>query len=317
MQYRKFGTSPFEIAPLVFGGNVFGWTANQRQSFELLDAFVDLGLNMIDTANCYSVWADGNVGGESETIIGEWLKASGKRDRVVIATKVGMAMGDGSKGLSKDYILRAAEASLQRLGVERIDVYYAHQDDPEVPIEESLSAFQQLIDAGKVGCIASSNYSAPRLSQALAIAKTEGLPRFVAHQPEYNLYNRSAYEGELEQVCRDNGLGVVSYFSLASGYLSGKYRNNGDLANAKRGASFVQKYMTARGEQILEALNAVAEQRRVSMAAVALAWIAHRPGLTAPIASATTIAQLEQLAVAASLSLTTAEMTRLNEASDV
>jgi len=315
MQYRKLGNSNIEIAPLVFGGNVFGWTIDEKQSFTLLDAFVDHGFNMIDTANMYSAWAEGNQGGESEAIIGNWLKKSGKRDKIILGTKVGMQMGDGSKGLSKQYIIRSADESLQRLKTDYIDVYYAHQDDPDVPLEESLRAFQQLIENGKVRTIASSNYSADRLIKALDIAKSENLPQFIAHQPEYNLYDRKGYEDDLEKVCQDYELGVVTFFSLASGYLSGKYRNNDDLKQSKRGKDFIDRYMTARGAKILKALDEVAQQHSVSAATVALAWIMHRPSITAPIASATSIAQLDQLTEAVNLHLSNADMKLLNEAS--
>jgi len=313
MQRIPLGKSGIEIAPVVFGGNVFGWTADQPRSFQLLDACVEQGINMIDTADMYSTWADGNHGGESETIIGNWFKQSGKRDQVVLATKVGMPMPEG-KGLSKPHILASVEASLKRLQTDYIDVYYAHQDDESVPFEETFGAFQQLIESGKVRCIASSNYSAPRLRQALHFTQQNGLSSYIAHQPEYNLVDRTGYEGELEDVCTEFGLGVVTYFSLASGFLSGKYRNADDLKNAKRGA-FVDKYLTPRGVRILQALDAVASQHKVAAASVALAWIIHRPSVTAPIVSATTIEQLQQLCAAANLSLSAADMQLLNEAS--
>ncbi len=315
MRYKKLGNSTLEIAPLVFGGNVFNWTIDEKQSFKLLDAFVDHGLNMIDTADMYSSWVEGNKGGESEAVIGNWLKSSGKRDKVIIATKVGMEMGDGSKGLTKEYILRAVDASLKRLQTDYIDVYYAHQDDPDVQFEETLGAFKQLLENGKVRSIASSNYSAERLAAMLDFAKAENLPQFIAHQPEYNLYDRKGYEGELEQICQKYGLGVVTYFSLASGYLSGKYRSNVDLKKSKRGQAFIDKYMTPRGDKILKALDTVAEKHNVSVASVSLAWIINRPSVTAPIASATSLQQLEQLAAAASLQLSDGDMALLNDAS--
>ena len=315
MKYRAFGHSGIKIAPLALGGNVFGWTIDQASSFSLLDAFVDHGLNMVDTANVYSVWADGNQGGESETIIGNWFKATGKRDKIVLASKVGMEMGDGSKGLSPDYIIQSADASLKRLQTDYIDVYYAHCDDPSVPIEDTLGAFQQLIDAGKVRSIASSNFSAARLSQALQIAKEHNLPAYIGHQPEYNLYDRAGYEAELEKVCIEFGLGVATYYSLASGFLTGKYRSQEDLGTAKRGKEAVSKYMTPRGEKILTALDEVAAAHEVPVATVALAWIAHRPTVTAPIASATSVKQLEQTAAAATLALSEQDMNKLNAAS--
>ncbi|CAG9298026.1 aldo/keto reductase [Celerinatantimonas diazotrophica] len=315
MQYRKLGQSTIEIAPIVFGGNVFGWTADEQQSFKLLDALVDHGINMVDTANVYSAWAEGHVGGESESIIGKWFAKSGQRDKIVLATKVGMTMGDGSQGLKKDNIVKSAEQSLKRLQTDYIDLYYAHKDDPNTPIEETLSAFETLIKDGKVRAIASSNYSAERLSEALDVAKAENLPSYIAHQPEYNLFDRSDYESTLEPVCQHNELAVVTYFSLASGFLSGKYHTKADLENAPR-KDFLGKYMTPRGEKILAALANVANAHHVPMATVALAWIMHRPSVTAPIASATSLAQLEQLAQAATLNLSTEDMNILNDASD-
>ncbi|MDC0612100.1 aldo/keto reductase [Vibrio sp.] len=314
MNRRRLGNSAIEIAPLVFGGNVFGWTADEQQSFKLLDALVDLDINMVDTADVYSAWAPDNNGGESETVIGQWIKKSGKRDKIVIATKVGMELPNGNKGLSKDYIIRSAEASLKRLNTDHIDLYYAHKDDESVPLEETLSAFEQLIKDGKVGAIASSNYSAERLQEALDVSRANNLPSFIAHQPEYNLFDRKGYEGALEEVCKSNELGVVTYFSLASGYLSGKYRSLDDVKNSKRN-DFVQKYMTSRGEKILQALEQVAANHNVPMASAALAWIIHRPSVTAPIASSTSIDQLNELAQAAELSLSNEEMNLLNTAS--
>lgn len=314
MQYRKLGQSNIEIAPIVFGGNVFGWTADEQRSFELLDALVDNGINMIDTANVYNAWAPGHQGGESETIMGKWLAQSGKRDKVIIATKVGMKMGDGSEGLSKENIIRSAEDSLKRLQTDHIDLYYAHRDDTDVPLEESLAAFDQLIKEGKVGAIASSNFSGQRLQIALDTARANNLPQFVAHQPEYNLFDRQGYEADLEGVCQRNKLGVVTYFSLASGFLSGKYRSKADLENSKR-KDFLGKYMTPRGEQILTALGKVADAHNATMAAVALAWIIQRPSVTAPIASATSLEQLEQLVKATELTLSASDINLLNEAS--
>lgn len=314
MHYRKLGQSNIEIAPIVFGGNVFGWTADEQRSFELLDALIDNGINMIDTANVYNAWAPGHQGGESETIMGKWLAQSGKRDKVIIATKVGMKMGDGSEGLSKENIIRSAEDSLKRLQTDHIDLYYAHRDDTDVPLEESLAAFDQLIKEGKIGAIASSNFSGQRLQIALDTARANNLPQFVAHQPEYNLFDRQGYETDLEGVCQRNKLGVVTYFSLASGFLSGKYRSKADLENAKR-KDFLGKYMTPRGEQILTALGKVADAHNATMAAVALAWIIQRPSVTAPIASATSLEQLEQLVKATELTLSASDIDLLNEAS--
>jgi len=315
MELRKLGQSDIRIAPVAFGTNVFGWTIDEARSFELLDACVDHGINLLDTANMYSTWAPGNQGGESETIIGNWLEKSGKRDQVIIATKVGMAMGDGSQGLSRQNIIAGAEASLKRLKTDTIDVYYAHQDDPSVPMEESLAAFQSLIAAGKVRAIASSNFSPARLNAALECARANGLPAYVAHQPEYNLFDRAGYEGELETVCQAHGLGVVTYFSLASGFLSGKYRNRADLERSNRGAGFLEKYLNPRGLAILDAIDRVAHKHDTAPASVAIAWICHRPSVTAPIASATGVDQLAELAAAATLALDASDMKLLDEAS--
>ena len=256
MKKRKLGNSKLEVAPLAFGGNVFGWTVDEQTSFTLLDAFVAAGFNLIDTADVYSYWAPGNRGGESETIIGKWLKRSGKRGKVVIATKVGKEMGPNSKGLSKSYILRAVEDSLRRLQTDYIDLYQSHADDPETPLEETLEAYAQLIRQGKVRAIGASNYSATRLAQALQISDQYGFPRYESLQPLFNLYDRTDYEGELEPLCRERGLGVISYFSLASGFLTGKYRSQDDLAHSARG-DMVKKYLNPRGIRILEALDRV------------------------------------------------------------
>ncbi len=316
MNKRKLGNSAIEVAPLVFGGNVFGWTLDEKSSFEMLDGLVDMGINMIDTADVYSAWASGNKGGESETIIGNWLKNSGKRNKVVIATKVGMQMGNGSQGLAKNHIIKSAEESLKRLNTDHIDLYYAHKDDETVPLEESLSAFETLIKDGKIGAIASSNYSAERLEQALNISRDNSLPRFIAHQPEFNLFDRNSYEGALETTCVKNELGVVTYFSLASGFLTGKYRNQQDVDQAKRGKDAIQKYMTDRGLRIIDALDTVAKQHNVKPATVALAWIIHHPSVTAPIASATNLEQLKELTVAAQLNLSDQDIALLNQASE-
>ncbi|WP_027184731.1 aldo/keto reductase [Desulfovibrio inopinatus] len=315
MKKRNLGNSDITMTPLAFGGNVFGWTLDETRSFAMLDAIVDHGIDMIDSANVYSAWVDGNHGGESETIIGKWLAQSGKRDRVIIGTKVGMPMGDGSKGLGKEYIIQSAEDSLKRLQTDYIDIYYAHQDDGTVPFEETLEAFTSLIKDGKVRYIASSNYSAKRLNDIMHVSKDKKLPQFIAHQPEYNLYSRSSFEGPLEDVCVQHGLGVVSYFSLASGFLSGKYRTKADLKNSNRGAAFLDKYMNDRGLRILAALDEVAQLHNAPVAAVSLAWIMKRPSLTAPIASATTIDQLKQLVLALDLTLSNDDMDQLNTAS--
>ncbi|TXS95943.1 aldo/keto reductase [Parahaliea maris] len=315
MKKVSLGNSDIAIAPLVFGGNIFGWTVDKTQSFALLDALVDQGVNMVDTANVYSAWVPGHQGGESESIIGDWLQSSGKREQVVLASKVGMPMGDGSSGLSAANIVRSADASLKRLKTDYIDVYYAHLDDRDTPFAESLEAFQTLIESGKVRAIASSNYDADRLAECLQVAWDNGLPRFVAHQPEYNLYDRRGYEGKLEKVCKENGLGVVSYFSLASGFLSGKYRTAEDLASSAR-RTMVDKYLTDRGLAILAALDTIANRNQATLAATALAWIIHRDSVTAPIASATSMEQLQELVNGATLALSEDDMAMLNAASD-
>jgi len=311
---RPLGGTPFTIAPLIFGGNVFGWTADEATSFALLDRFVDAGFNAIDTADVYSGWIEGNKGGESETIIGNWLaQGGGRRDRIVLATKVGMEMGPDRKGLARGYILRAVEDSLRRLRTDRIDLYQSHQADDTVPIEETLRAYEDLIQSGKVRAIGASNYEAAALAEALDVSEGQGLPRYEALQPWYNLYDRSDYEGETERLCEARGLGVIPYFGLASGFLSGKYRSEADLAGRPR-AYRVKNYLNPRGLRILDALDAVGAELNASDAQVALAWLMARPGITAPIASATSIAQLDELMEAAALKLDAAHIARLDEA---
>ena len=314
MQMRQLGHSGTEISPLVLGGNVFGWTVDEPTSFRLLDALVAAGFNFIDTADIYSKWAPGNKGGESESILGNWMKSRGNRQRVVIATKVGMEMGPGMKGLSQAYIRRAAEDSLKRLQTDYIDLYQSHTDDKDTPLAETLGAYAQLVKEGKVRAIGASNYSAERLSEALQVSKQYGLPRYQSLQPNYNLYDRADYEAKLEAVCRENGLGVIPYFSLASGFLTGKYRSEADLSASKRGP-MVKKYLNDRGFQILRALDKVAQQSGATPAKVALAWLMARPGITAPIASATSLAQLHDLIAATELKLDSAAIDELNLAS--
>lgn len=316
MTMRDLGKSGLRVAPLAFGGNVFGWTADEATSFKLLDAFVAVGFNLIDTADVYSRWAPGNKGGESETILGPWLRKSGARGRVVIATKVGLDMGEGEKGLSPAYIRRAVERSLQRLQVDAIDLYQAHKDDEDTPLEETLGAFAELVRAGKVRAIGASNYSAARLAEALRISREQGLPRFESLQPNYNLYDRADYEPDLEALCRREGLGVIPYFSLAAGFLTGKYRSEADLTKSPRGAK-VKGYLTDRGFRILAALDEVAGRLKATPARVALAWLIHRPGVTAPIASATSLEQLQELIAATRLELDPAAIDRLDQASAV
>jgi aryl-alcohol dehydrogenase-like predicted oxidoreductase len=314
MQKRRLGNSRLEVAPLAFGGNVFGWTIDEPTSFVLLDAFVAAGFNLIDTADVYSRWKPGNAGGESESIIGNWVNRSGNREKVVIATKVGNDMGDGKKGLSKPYILRAVEDSLKRLQTDYIDLYQSHVDDPETPIDETLLAYDQLISQGKVRTIGASNFDAVRLSRSLAISAEKKLPRYESLQPNYNLYDRADYETNLEHVCLDNGTGVIPYFSLAKGYLTGKYRSEADLGKSPRGQG-VKQYLNERGFRILKALDQVAERYDSTPASVSLAWLMARPSITAPIASATTLEQLSDLIAGARLEMDDASIELLNRAS--
>ena len=315
MPRRKLGGSGLEIAPLVFGGNVFGFTVDDSTAFSLLDAFVAGGFNCIDTADVYSNFVPGNKGGESETTIGRWLKARGKRDDVVLATKVGNSMGGDRKGLSKRYIAQAVEDSLARLQTDYIDLYQAHRDDQSTPLEETLEAFDALIKSGKVRAIGASNYTGARLGEALAVSSEKRLPRFETLQPLYNLYDRAGFESDLEPVCVSKGLGVMPYFSLASGFLTGKYRSKEDLKKSRRGG-FVANKLDARGMRILAALDEVCAEMQSTPTRVALAWLLARPSITAPIASATSLAQLEELFASTRLQLSAAAIERLNRASE-
>jgi aryl-alcohol dehydrogenase-like predicted oxidoreductase len=314
MQKRQLGHSGLEIAPLVFGGNIFGWTVDENTSFSLLDAFVAGGFNCIDTADVYSKFVPGNQGGESESTIGRWLRARGRRDDVVLATKVGNSMGGDRQGLSKRYITQAVEASLSRMQTDYIDLYQAHRDDANTPFQETLEAFDTLIKAGKVRAIGASNYSGARLTEALRVSCETGLPRFQTLQPLYNLYDRANYEADLEAVCTGGKLGVVPYFSLASGFLTGKYRSKEDLRKSKRGA-FIASKLDARGMRILAALDEISAEFNSTPTGVALAWLLARPSITAPIASATSLSQLEELLASIRLELSAAAIERLNAAS--
>ncbi|MHC1480694.1 aldo/keto reductase [Frateuria aurantia] len=313
MSLRKLGRSELAIAPLVFGGNVFGWSADEARSFALLDAFVDAGFNLVDTADVYSAWVPGNRGGESETIIGRWLKRSGKRHQVLIATKV--AKWDQHPGLSPLNIRAAVEDSLKRLQTDHIDLYQAHEDDATVPLHDTLGAFSRLIEEGKVRVIGASNYNAERLAEALKIAAEHHLPRYESLQPEYNLLDRAGYEAGLEPLIRKEEVGVISYYSLASGFLSGKYRSEADLGKSAARSGSVKKYLNPRGLAVLQALDQVAAHHQATPAQVALAWLIARPGLTAPIASATSTEQLQDLFAATRLQLSQDDIAALDAAS--
>ena len=304
IRLRQLGRSGLEVSPICLGGNVFGWTVDESMSFRLLDAWVDAGMNFVDTADVYSRWVPGHAGGESETIIGKWFRQNKKRHRVVLAAKVGKPMGDNDKGLSKAYIRRAVEASLRRLKTEVIDLYQSHDDDTETPLEETLAAYAELIKEGKVRAIGASNYTGPRLALALETSRRLGVPRYESLQPLYNLVEREPYESELEPVCREHGVGVINFYALASGFLTGKYRSTADLGKSVRGSG-AGKYLNERGLAILGALDAVAATVGATPAQVALAWQIARPGITAPIASATGPAQLAELVGAAALTLDT------------
>ena len=314
MEKRRLGRTDLMVSPLCLGGNVFGWTADEATSFKILDAYVDAGLNFIDTADVYSTWAPGNSGGESEAIIGRWMKARGNRNELVIATKVGSEMGPNQKGLSKGYIRTAVEASLQRLQTDVIDLYQSHRDDPDTPQQETLEAYGELIREGKVRAIGASNFTAARMSEALAISAEQGLPRYESLQPKYNLYDRSEYEAELEPLCREAEIGVIPYYGLASGFLTGKYRSEADFGKSVRGGRMAA-YLDERGKRILSALDDLAARKDATPAQIALAWLMARPGLTAPIASATSVEQLRDIARAANLQLDSVDIAELDKAS--
>ena len=315
MQRRLLGRSGLSVAPLAFGGNVFGWSADEATSFALLDAFVDAGCNLVDTADVYSRWAPGHAGGESETVLGKWLKKSGRRHDVVVATKVGMDMGPGGKGLSKEHIAQSIDASLKRLQTDHVDLYQSHTDDADTPFEETLEAYARLIDAGKVRAIGASNHSAERLAAALDVAERDGLPRYESLQPHYNLVERARFEDALEPLCAERGLGVINYYGLASGFLSGKYRSEADLEKSRVRGGNVKKYLTPRGLGIVAALDDIGRRYGVKPATVAIAWLIARPSITAPIASATSTAQLDDLLAAVELDLDADAIAALDAAS--
>jgi aryl-alcohol dehydrogenase-like predicted oxidoreductase len=314
MHKRRLGRTSLQIAPLVFGGNVFGWTADAKTSFDLLDRFLEAGLNAIDTADVYSAWAPGNKGGESETIVGDWMKSRGNREKVIVVTKVGSPMGPGKKGLSAPYIAEAVEASLKRLKTDYIDLYLSHWPDPDIPYEETLGAYRDLVQQGKVRAIGASNLNAEQLAASLKAAKAKSLPRYDVLQPEYNLYDRASFDGPLRDLCISEEIGVITYFSLAKGFLSGKYRGEADLAQSPRGGG-VKAYLNERGFRILAALDAIAARLGAKPAEVALAWLIGQPGVTAPIASATSLNQLGSLIKAASLELDDDDRRVLDQAS--
>jgi len=316
MTQRELGKSGLKVSPLAFGGNIFGWTVDEATSFKLLDAFVEAGFNLVDTADVYSKWAPGNKGGESETILGKWLKRSRKREKVIIATKAGMEMAPNKKGLSRRYLLSAVEDSLKRLQTDYIDLYQSHADDPQTPLEETLETYAGLIKEGKVRAIGASNYGAERLSEALKISEERRYPRYQSLQPLYNLYDRAEYEAKLEPLCREKELGVIPYYALASGFLTGKYRSEKDLTKSARGNT-AKKYLNDRGFRILEALDQVAKQNDSTPAKVSLAWLIARPSITAPIASATNLEQLNDLVEATELKLDESSIALLNRASEI
>ena len=314
MQKRALGKTGLSIAPLVFGGNVFGWTADEKTSFALLDAFVDAGFDAIDTADVYSRWVPGNSGGESETIIGNWLARSKvPRDKVVIVTKVGSDMGQGRRDLGKRWIMEAVENSLRRLKTDHIDLYLSHWPDPDTPYEETLEAHAALVKEGKVRAFGASNLDAAQLQASFDAADAAGLPRYAALQPEYNLYDRAGFEGPLAELCRKEEIGVITYYSLASGFLSGKYRSASDTEGRARGGG-IKKYLDAKGMAILSALDKVGAETGAAPAEIALAWLMAKPAVTAPIASATSLAQLESLTRASELVLTADQMALLDAA---
>ncbi len=314
MQKRQLGQSSLHVYPITFGGNVFGWTADEAMSFKLLDAFLGAGFNFVDTADVYSRWHPGNSGGESEVIIGNWLKARGGRDKVILATKLGIEMAPGKKGLSKKYMVQAVEDSLRRLQTDYIDLYQSHRDDPETPIEETLSAYQDLIKAGKVREIGASNFTAERLAESLKISTEKGLPRYQSLQPQYSLVERAEFEGPLEDLCLAEKIGTIGYYSLASGFLTGKYRSRADMEGRARGAR-VEKYLNDYGFGVIAALDDVAKRYNAKPVQIALAWLIARPSVTAPIASATNLDQLAEMLKAAEITLDAAAIEQIDVAS--
>lgn len=315
MKKSPLGNTGLSTSPIVFGCNVFGWTIDEKQSFAILDEFVDLGFETLDTADVYSRWASGNEGGESERIIGNWLKSKGNRNTINLITKVGSDMGQGKRDLSEAYIIKAVEASLQRLQTDYIDLYLTHWDDDKTPVDETLGAYQKLIEAGKVKAIGACNLSVDRLSVSIQAHKDQGLPKYEVFQPEYNLYDREGFETGTAQLCKEEGMGVICYYALAMGFLTGKYRSKEDLGQSVRGGGIEKKYLNERGMHILKGLDTISEAHGVSQAAVALAWLIHSPIITAPIASATKSSQLQAFIESANLDLNEEELTILEKAS--
>ncbi|GHO78646.1 oxidoreductase [Ktedonobacter sp. SOSP1-85] len=315
MEKRKLGRSSLEVVPLCLGGNVFGWTADEAVSFKVLDAYVAAGGNFIDSADVYSRWVPGNQGGESETILGKWMKQRGNREQVIIATKVGSEMGPEQKGLSRKYIMQAVEASLKRLQTDYIDLYQSHRDDSKTDPEETMAAYAELVQQGKVRVLGASNFTAERLRLSLQASQKHGYPRYESLQPLYNLYDRADFERDLEPLCLQEQIGVIPYYGLASGFLTGKYRSDKDLPQSSRAQGVKQRYMNERGERILAALDKVAEAHHATQAQVALAWLIARPSMTAPIASATSVEQVNDLMKAIDLKLDEAAIKTLEQAS--
>ena len=311
---KELGNSALLVSPLTFGGNVFGWTLNEQESFKILDDFIESGFNFIDTADTYSTWVAGNKGGESETIIGNWLTKNGRRADVVIATKVGGGMGENKKGLSAKYIKEAAEASLKRLGTDYIDLYQSHYDDPGIPVSETMAAFNELIKEGKVRYIGASNLSAERIKESNDFARKNNFAPYISLQPLYNLYDRQKFENQYLKLATEESLAVIPYYSLASGFLTGKYRSEADLSKSLRGKG-IKKYLDERGLRILAAMDEVAAEQNVQLSQIAIAWLLHKPSVTSAIASATTVKQLSELAQAVNLKLTDDQMSILNSAS--
>ena len=318
MRYRTLGRTDLSVAPLCLGGNVFGWTADERRSFAVLDAYMDGGGNFLDTADTYSAWLPGHVGGESESILGRWMRARNNRDRVILATKVGSRMGTApnAQGLSRRYLMEEVEASLKRLQTDYIDLYQAHRDDLNTPLDETLAAFDDLVRQGKARYIGASNYSAARLRDALQVSAQHGYACYECVQPPYNLVNRAAYERELEPLCLKEGLGVITYSSLASGFLTGKYRSGKDVPDTPRAKEIQERYLNEQGFRVLGQLDSIAQAHSAAVSQVALAWVMARPGITAAIASATSVEQLHELLTATELKLDARELTTLDDVSE-